>query len=79
MPSHPAFQGAIIEVNGTDLVQNTAAAKTIAKRLRFYNLVMAIDDLGAEWPALLDGADDFPFAEIKVDQGRLQSDRRLRG
>jgi len=29
---------------------------------------MSIDDLGAEWPALLDGADDFPFAEIKVDR-----------
>jgi hypothetical protein len=25
---------------------------------------MLTDDLGAEWPALLDGAGDFPFAEM---------------
>jgi EAL domain-containing protein (putative c-di-GMP-specific phosphodiesterase class I) len=68
MPAHPAFEGAIVEVNGTDLVQSTAVARSIAKRLRLYNLAMSIDDLGAEWPALLDGADDFPFAEIKVDR-----------
>jgi len=80
MPSHPPFEGAIVEVNGTDLVQNTAAAKAVAKRLRLYNLAMSIDDLGAEWPALLDGADDFPFAEIKVDRSLVAgcADDRLK-
>jgi EAL domain len=32
MPAHQAFEGAIVEVNGTDLVQNTAAARSIAKK-----------------------------------------------
>jgi EAL domain-containing protein (putative c-di-GMP-specific phosphodiesterase class I) len=48
MPEHPAFQGAIVEVNGTDVVQNIVAAQAIAKQLRFHNVAMSIDDLGAE-------------------------------
>jgi EAL domain-containing protein (putative c-di-GMP-specific phosphodiesterase class I) len=30
-------------------------------------MAIAIDDLGAEWPALI-GLSDFPFAEVKVDR-----------
>jgi EAL domain-containing protein (putative c-di-GMP-specific phosphodiesterase class I) len=42
-------------------------AKSVARRLRFHNIAISIDDLGAEWPSLV-GLDDFPFVEIKVDQ-----------
>jgi EAL domain-containing protein (putative c-di-GMP-specific phosphodiesterase class I) len=80
MPAHPAFEGAIVEMNDTDVVRNAAAAKLAASRLRFYNIAMAIDDLGAEWPALLEEADDFPFAEIKVDRSLITgcADDRLK-
>jgi EAL domain-containing protein (putative c-di-GMP-specific phosphodiesterase class I) len=79
MPEHPAFQGAIVEVNGTDVVQNIVAAQAIAKQLRFHNVAMSIDDLGAEWPALL-GIDEFLFTEIKVDRSLVAgcADDRLR-
>jgi EAL domain-containing protein (putative c-di-GMP-specific phosphodiesterase class I) len=39
----------------------------LARRLRFHNIGIAIDDLGAEWPLLV-GLHDFPFVEIKVDR-----------
>jgi hypothetical protein len=42
-------------------------AKELARQLRFHNIAVAIDDLGAEWP-LLAGLSDFPFAHIKVDR-----------
>jgi EAL domain-containing protein (putative c-di-GMP-specific phosphodiesterase class I) len=80
MPAHPAFEGAIVNMNGTDVVQDTAAAKRAANRLRFYNIAVAIDDLGTEWPSLLEEADDFPFAEIKVDRSLITgcADDRLK-
>jgi EAL domain-containing protein (putative c-di-GMP-specific phosphodiesterase class I) len=38
-----------------------------AKRLRLHNIALAIDNVGAEWPYLLE-LRSFPFAELKVDQ-----------
>jgi EAL domain-containing protein (putative c-di-GMP-specific phosphodiesterase class I) len=67
MPDHPAFNGMTIEINGTEVVRNLEFAKELARQLRFHNIAVAIDDLGAEWP-LLTGLADFPFAHIKVDR-----------
>jgi EAL domain-containing protein (putative c-di-GMP-specific phosphodiesterase class I)/CheY-like chemotaxis protein len=67
MPDHPAFDGMTIEINGTEVVRNLELAKELARQLRFHNIAIAIDDLGAEWPQLA-GLADFPFAEIKVDR-----------
>jgi len=67
MPAHPAFEGLIVEIDGSDLIRNLALAKTIAKQLRIHNIGIAIDDLGADWPLLME-LDDFPFVEIKVDR-----------
>jgi len=39
----------------------------IAKQLRFYNIGLSIDDLGAEWTSF-EGLQNFPFIELKVDQ-----------
>src|SRR4051812_47981860 len=41
--------------------------KNIALELRKFNIGVAIDDLGADWPLLLE-FDNFPFVEIKVDR-----------
>jgi EAL domain-containing protein (putative c-di-GMP-specific phosphodiesterase class I)/CheY-like chemotaxis protein len=35
MPDHPAFEGMIIEINGTDVVRNLEQVKDIARQLRF--------------------------------------------
>ncbi len=67
IPDHPAFNGLTVEINGTEIVRNLEFVKDLARRLRFHNIAIAIDDLGAEWP-LLAGLRDFPFAEIKVDR-----------
>lgn len=67
IPDHPAFGGLIIEVKGNEIIQNLDLALDIAKRVRFHNIAISIDDLGADWPALMD-LSNFPFAEIKVDR-----------
>jgi EAL domain-containing protein (putative c-di-GMP-specific phosphodiesterase class I)/CheY-like chemotaxis protein len=67
MPKHPAFAGAVVEVNGADIVQHLDVAVRAADRLRLHNIALAIDDLGEEWPLLLE-LDECPFAEIKVDR-----------
>ena len=67
MPDHPAFEGMIIEINGADVVRNLEQVKDIARQLRFHNIAISIDDLGAEWPSLV-GLDNFPFVELKVDR-----------
>jgi EAL domain-containing protein (putative c-di-GMP-specific phosphodiesterase class I) len=79
MPKHPAFQGAIVEIKGVDIIDKMAVARAAAGRLRFHNIAMSIDDLGTEWPVLLE-CEDFPFAEIKVDRSVVSgcADDRLK-
>jgi EAL domain-containing protein (putative c-di-GMP-specific phosphodiesterase class I) len=67
LPDHAAFEGLIVEVNGTDIVRNLALAKDIAKRLRSRKIAISLDDVGVEWTSLT-GLRDFPFVEVKVDQ-----------
>lgn len=68
LPNHPAFKGMIVEVNGTEVLRNLELMKEVAARVRFHNIGIAIDDLGAEWPSLLRNVGHFPFVEIKVDR-----------
>ena len=67
IPDHPAFGGLIIEVKSTEIIQNLDLALDVAKRLRFHNIAISIDDLGVDWPALME-LSNFPFVEIKVDK-----------
>ncbi len=79
MPIHPAFEGLIIEIDAADVVHNLDLAQCVAKQLRFSNIAISIDNLGAEWPLLLE-LQDFPFVEIKVDRHFIANcaDDRLR-
>jgi EAL domain-containing protein (putative c-di-GMP-specific phosphodiesterase class I) len=67
MPDHPAFEGLIIEINAIEVAENLVLAKAAARQLRFHNIGLSIDGLGADWPQLMD-VRDFPFVEIKVDR-----------
>ncbi|HEY5932534.1 MAG TPA: EAL domain-containing response regulator [Nitrospira sp.] len=67
MPDHADFPGMIIEVNGSEAVHNLPLLKDVAGLLRFHNIAISIDDLGAEWPSFV-GFDSFPFVELKVDR-----------
>jgi EAL domain-containing protein (putative c-di-GMP-specific phosphodiesterase class I) len=67
LPDHPASDGLLIEINGTEVIRNLELLKHVAKQLQFYRVALSIDDLGAEWPSLAD-LRDFPFVELKVDR-----------
>jgi EAL domain-containing protein (putative c-di-GMP-specific phosphodiesterase class I) len=67
LPRDRAFEGLIVESNGTDIARNLALIRDIAKRLRLHKIALSIDDLGAEWFSFT-GLSDFPFVEIKVDR-----------
>jgi EAL domain-containing protein (putative c-di-GMP-specific phosphodiesterase class I) len=67
MPDHPAFEGLTIEINGTEALRNLALVKDVARQLALHKIAISIDDLGAEWPSLME-IRDFPFGEIKVDK-----------
>jgi EAL domain-containing protein (putative c-di-GMP-specific phosphodiesterase class I)/CheY-like chemotaxis protein len=66
-PVHPAFGGLLIEINSAEAIHNLDLLIDVAKRIRLHNIAVSIDDLGADWPALM-GLDNFPFAELKVDR-----------
>ncbi len=79
MPTHPAFEGLIVEIDGSEIVRNLALAKRVAQQLRNHNIGIAIDDLGTDWPLLME-LDNFPFVEIKVDRAFVSgfADDRLK-
>jgi EAL domain-containing protein (putative c-di-GMP-specific phosphodiesterase class I)/CheY-like chemotaxis protein len=66
-PAHPAFGGLLIEINGTEVIHNLDLLIDFTKKVRFHNVAVSIDDLGANWPALMQ-LDSFPFVELKVDR-----------
>ncbi len=67
LPDHPAFEGLIVEIDGNDLIRNLPIAEKAARQLRMHNIGVSVDDLGADWPSLME-LKDFPFVEIKVDR-----------
>jgi EAL domain-containing protein (putative c-di-GMP-specific phosphodiesterase class I) len=67
MPSHPSFGGLIVEINGASVVRHLDLMKDVAQALRFRKIGLSVDDLGSEWPLLLQ-IRDFPFIELKVDR-----------
>ena len=67
IPPHPAFGGLLIEINGAEVVRNLDVLIDVAREVRLHNIGVSVDNLGADWPALM-GLDSFPFAELKVDR-----------
>jgi EAL domain-containing protein (putative c-di-GMP-specific phosphodiesterase class I) len=67
VPAHPAFGGLIVEVDAAEAGADFPSLADTAKRLRFHNIGIAIDRIGADWPALMH-LDSFPFVELKVDR-----------
>jgi EAL domain-containing protein (putative c-di-GMP-specific phosphodiesterase class I) len=66
IPTHPAFGGLLIEVNSSEVIDNPELAVDVAKALRLHNIAFTIDNVGAEWPSLME-LKSFPFVELKVD------------
>jgi EAL domain-containing protein (putative c-di-GMP-specific phosphodiesterase class I)/CheY-like chemotaxis protein len=67
MPMHPAFGGLLIEIGSAEVIHNLDLLIDVARELRLRNIAISIDNLGADWPELMQ-LNTFPFAEIKVDR-----------
>ena len=66
MPDHPAFGGLLIEINSREAIDNLDFVIDVARQVRLHNIAIAIDNVGAEWPSLME-LPNFPFFELKVD------------
>ena len=66
LPDDPAFEGIILEVDGSEITRDLAAARDFARQARLRKVAISVDRLGGEWTALLQ-LRDFPFVEIKVE------------
>lgn len=66
LPDDPAFQGLILEVDGSEIARDLSAARDFARQARLRKIAISVDRLGGEWTALLQSR-DFPFVEIKVE------------
>jgi hypothetical protein len=64
MPSHPAFAGLLVEFKSAEVIANLDLAVAVARQMRLCGIAVAIDNLGAEWPALM-AIETFPFVELK--------------
>lgn len=67
VPTHPAFGGLTIEIASGEAIHDLAFLSEIARELRFHNIGLAIDNLGANWPELM-GLGKIPFLKLKADR-----------
>jgi EAL domain-containing protein (putative c-di-GMP-specific phosphodiesterase class I) len=67
VPAHPAFGGLLVEIDSAEVIANLDLLIDVAQEARFHNIAVSIDNLGADWPALM-GLKKFPFVELKVDR-----------
>jgi EAL domain-containing protein (putative c-di-GMP-specific phosphodiesterase class I) len=67
MPDDPAFEGLIVAIDAAEGIHHVGLMKDIARRGRYHNIAIAIDNLGTQWPSLAE-LHDFPFVELKVDR-----------
>ena len=66
LPDDPAFEGLILEVDGSEITRDLSAARDFARQARLRKIAISVDRLGGEWATLLQ-LRDFPFVEIKVE------------
>jgi len=66
VPAHPAFGGLIIEISSDEAIEEFGAVCEIARELNLHNIGLSIDNVGTNWPALMD-ISKFPFIRLKAD------------
>ncbi len=67
MPAHPAFGGLLVEIKSAAVIEHLDLVTGFAREARFHNIAVSIDDVGTDWPALMN-LDRFPFVEFKVER-----------
>ena len=66
LPDDPAFEGLVLEIDGSEITRDLSVARDFARQARLRKIAISVDRLGGEWTALLQ-LRDFPFVEIKVE------------
>ena len=61
MPDHPAFSGLLIEIDSAEVIDNLDLVIGVARDVRLHNIAIVVDNVGAEWPALM-GLWSFPLS-----------------
>jgi EAL domain-containing protein (putative c-di-GMP-specific phosphodiesterase class I) len=67
VPTHPAFGGLTIEIDSEEAIRDLDLLIEVAREVRLHNIGLSIDNLGANWPSLLD-LDRLPFIKLKADR-----------
>lgn len=67
VPTHPAFGGLTIEIASEEAIHDLEFLTEAAREMRFHNIGLSVDNLGANWPALM-GLDKIPFIKLKADR-----------
>lgn len=67
MPAHPAFGGLTIEIDSEEAIRDLDLLTEVAREVRLHNIGLSIDNLGANWPSLMD-LDRIPFIKLKADR-----------
>ena len=65
LPSHPAFNRLVVEIDASELTCGTVRVQEIVRELNSYGIDISIDNLGTECSSLT-GLEGFPVFELKV-------------
>ena len=67
MPTHPAFGGLTVEIDSEEAIRDLDHLTEVAREVGLHNIGLSIDNLGANWPALME-LDKIPFVKLKADR-----------
>lgn len=66
VPTHPAFGGLTIAIDSAEAIREIDLLTEVAREVRLHNIGLSIDNLGANWPSLLE-RERLPFIKLKAD------------
>ena len=67
VPTHPAFGGLTVEIDSDEAIRDLDHLTEVAREIGLHNIGLSIDNLGANWPALME-LDRIPFVKLKADR-----------
>ncbi|MBR0690698.1 EAL domain-containing response regulator [Bradyrhizobium manausense] len=67
VPTHPAFGGLTIEIDSEEAIRDLDLLVEVAREVRLHNIGLSIDNLGVNWPSLMD-LGRIPFIKLKADR-----------
>ncbi|MDA9424595.1 MULTISPECIES: EAL domain-containing response regulator [Bradyrhizobium] len=67
VPTHPAFGGLTVEIESEEAIRELDLLTEVAREVGLHNIGLSIDNLGANWPSLME-LDRIPFVKLKADR-----------